>query len=140
MGWKIYFWFITLLLSAATGLLMTDSVGILLPDEGGPIFDESWNWLDWLSIPITWIGIVGFFGFTYKKIIGEQNFWKRWLIFVLIFDISNTVYDYYPEGFVTEDMWFDILAYSLFIPYYVALYLYGYKSDSLWNPQPTPPQ
>jgi hypothetical protein len=140
MGWKIYFWFITLLLGASTGLLIADSFGILPLDEEGPILDEPWGWLDWLSLLIAWIGIVGFFGFAYKKTIGEQNFWKRWFIFNLVFDISYEFYEKYPKGFIAEELWLDILAYSIPVPIYIALYLYGYKSDSLWNPERTPTQ
>lgn len=139
MGWKIYFWIGTLLLGASTGLLIADTLGILTLEDGDSLFEESWTWLDSLSILITWVGIVGFFGFVYKKTIGEQNFWKRWFVFTLIFDISYEVYTNYTEGFVAEEVWIYILACAFGIPFYIALYLYGYKSDSLWNPQPTPP-
>jgi hypothetical protein len=134
MGWKIYFWFITLLFGHLTGSLIADSLGILPLDEEGPILDEPWGWLDWLSLLIAWIGIVGLFGFSYKKAIGEQNFWKRWFIFILVFDISYAIYEHYPKGFVAEEVWLDILGYSIPVPIYIALYLYGYKSEELWNP------
>ena len=67
MGWKIYFWIGTLLLGASTGLLIADTLGILTLEDGDSLFEESWTWLDSLSILITWVGIVGFFGFVYKK-------------------------------------------------------------------------
>jgi hypothetical protein len=140
MGWKIYFWFITPLMVLVTAITLAGSLGFLLLDEWAPTFEEYWNWLDWLSLLITWVGIVGLFGFAYKKVLGEQNFWKRWFIFNLIFEISYAVFEYFPEEFVAEDVWSAVLGYSLFLPYYIALYLYGYKSDSLWNPQSTPPQ
>lgn len=137
MGWKIYFLILTLLMIAGTALIVADSLGVLLP-AGTPLLDDDWTWLDSLSILITWVGIVGLFGFAYKKVIGGQNFWKKWFIFTLVLDISYTVYDSYPEGFAIEDIWYDIIAYSLILPYYIALYLYGYKSEELWNPRPIP--
>ena len=140
MGWKVYFWFTTLLLGASTGVLIADSLEILPLENEDSLLDEPWTWLDSLNIVVSWIGIVGLFGFAYKKIIGEQDFWKRWFVFTLIFDISYEVYVESLEGFTTEVIWFYILVYSLSIPYYVALYLYGYKSDSLWNPQSKSPQ
>jgi len=140
MGWKIYFWFITLIMFAITGLLLADSLGILSSDGGEPIFDEIWTWVDSLSILIAWIGLVGLFGFAFEKIIGEQVFWQRWFIFDLIFYVAYTVYEYTPEVFTVEELWVDLAAYSIDVPYYIALYLYGYKSDTLWNPRPTPAQ
>jgi hypothetical protein len=138
MGWKFYFWILTILIVGGTGLSIAESLGILSPEEGVP--DEPLRWLDWLDMPITGISLVGLFGFAYKKIIGGQSFWKGWFIFILIYDTAYMVYQYYPEDFVGEEVWLDLLAQSFFIPLYIAFYLYGYKSDSLWNPQPTPPQ
>jgi hypothetical protein len=133
MGWKIYFWILAILLAASTALIAADSLGVLFPEEG-PLLDETWTWLDSLGILISWIGIVGLFGLAYQKVIWKQKFWKGWFVFVLIFDISYEVHEFSPEDFVAEDVWYYIIAYSFLLSYYVALYLYGYKSDSIWNP------
>ena len=138
MGWKIYFWIFTISTVAGTALLAADSMGILFPEQG-PVLDETWTWLDLLATLIVGISLVGLFGFAYKKVLGKQSFWKRWFIFVLVFDISYTFSGFYHEGFDADETWLSVIMFSLliafFIPYYVALYLYGYKSDSLWNPQ-----
>lgn len=144
MRWKIYFWILTLVIVAGTGLYMAESLGMMLPDEEGPIFEEPWTWLDWLDTLIMGASLVGLFGFAYKKTVGKQRFWKRWFIFILIFDIAYIINDYRNGIFDTEDMWRPEIVFPLVIicilPYYFALYLYGYKSDSLWNPQQNPQQ
>ena len=139
MGWKIYFGILTFLIVTGTGITIAEILGLLLPEEGDRFVEEPWALLDWLDIPLTCISLVGVFCFAYKKTIGKQIFWKRWFIFILVYDISYNIYDYYPADFITEEMWLDLLAWSLFIPYYLALYFYGYKSDELWNSESNPP-
>lgn len=142
MGWKIYFWMFTLIMVAATGLSMAESLGIILPDEGNERI--IWMWWEWLYLPVLGISITGLFGFAYKKIIGEKSFWKKFFILLVIIDTLYTVYEYNIGLFSTEEMWRPEIVFpsliAMFLPYYIALYLYGYKSDSLWNPQPNPPQ
>ncbi len=144
MGWKIFFWIFTLIIIAATGLSMAESLSIILPEEGDPRESEVWTWWDWVYLPILGISIAGLFGYAYKKTIGERPFWRRFFVFLIIVDIIDTFHEYNIGTFDPEVMWrpeitFSILI-ALAIPYYLALYLYGYKSEKLWNPQPTPPQ
>ena len=142
MGWKIYFWFITLIMIAGTGLSMAESLGIILPDEGNERM--VWMWWEWLYLPILGISITGIFGYAHKKQIGEKQFWKKFFIFLLIVDSLYTVYEDNIGLFNPEEMWRPAIVFPLliamFLPYYIALYLYGYKSDSLWDSQPTPEQ
>lgn len=144
MGWKIYFWVFTILIVISALYGITYSLGILFPDEIDPARAESWIWVDWVYLPVVGISIFGLFGYAYQKTFGKQSFWKRWFIFILIFDASSMVYEYSTGVFDIEGMWQPVITLSLliaiFLPYYVALYLYSYKSEELWNPQPTPPQ
>ena len=141
MAWKIYFWFITLILIAATDLSMAESLGIILPEEGDPVI---WMWWEWLYIPVLGISITGLFDYAYKKPIGEKQFWKSFFVFLAIIDTFYTVYEYNTGVFDTEEMWRAAIVFPLliaiFLHYYVALYLYGYKSEKLWNPQTSPSQ
>ena len=144
MGWKIYFWIYILLTVVGTVLIAAAFLGILFPQEAGSLFDEPWTWLDWLNMVLPVISIFGLFGLAYQKTIGKQSFWKWWFVFILIFDTSYTVHEYLTGVYDTEGMQFVTISYSLLvvflIPYYVALLLYGYKSEELWNPQPSPLQ
>ena len=79
-----------------------------------------------------------------KKTIGERSFWRRFFVVLIIADIIDAFHQYNIGTFDPEGMWrpeitFSILI-ALSIPYYIALYFYGYKSEELWNPQPNPPQ
>lgn len=143
MRWKFYFWVITPLMVAGTGLAIAESLGFLL-DEGDPFFDEPWTWLDWLDTFIISVSLIGLFGIAYQKTIGKQIFWKRWFVFVIIFDIAYIINDYRNGIYGTEDMWRPEIVFPLLIiivlPYYIGLYLYAFKSDAVWNPQPTPTQ
>ncbi len=142
MRWKFYFWVLTPLMVAGTAFAIAESLGFLLPDEGDPAFSNPWNWLDWLDTFIIGVSLVGLFGIAYQKTIGNQSFWKRWFIFILIFDTAYAVYEYNTGVFDTVGMWRPEITFPLliafFIPYYVALYLYGYKSEELWNPPTNP--
>ena len=145
MGWKIYFWILTLLIIAATGLSMAESLGIILLEEVDPAEREIWTWWDWIYyLPISGISLVGLFGYAYQKKIGENSFWKIFFVFLIIVDMIDTFHEYNIGTFDTEEMWrpeivFPLLI-AIFLPHYIALYLYSYKSKSLWNPQPTPSQ
>jgi hypothetical protein len=140
MGWKIYFWIFTLLLGVDYFFEIAFSLGILLPDEGETLFNESWTWLDWLDTLKIGISLIGIFGLAYQKIVGAQIFWKRWFFFILIFDISYSVYKYNTSIFGPEVMWqlsaTSSLAIAFCIPFYIALYVYGYKSKKLWKSSP----
>jgi hypothetical protein len=144
MGWKIYFWVFTLIVVLATGFSMAESLGIVLPVEGDPSEREIWTWWDWIYLPILGISITGLFGYAYQKAIGGKSFWENFFIFFIIFDTIDIFREYNAGLYDTEVMWQPIITLSLLIaiilPYYVALFLYGFKSDALWNPQPAPPQ
>jgi len=111
---------------------MAESLGIILPEEGDPVI---WMWWEWLYIPVLEISITGLFDYAYKKPIGEKQFWKSFFVFLAIIDTFYTVYEYNTGVFDTEEMWRPAIVFPLliamFLSYYVALYLYGYKSEKL---------
>jgi hypothetical protein len=120
MGWKIYFWVILALLVAAYAI--------------DPTY---FNFFDYLDIPVSFISVAGLFGYAYKKRIVHYDFWKIWLIVLIGWDI---VYNYFLAGWIKieeapmssvliDNMW----GLSIFIPEYIALYLYGFRSKRLWE-------
>ena len=120
------------------------SLGILLPEETEMGSDGFLIWKDWLYIPIFGISIAGIFGFAYKKPIGKQKFWKTWFVLILLLDTLSMTHDYFSGFWNMEEMWRPAITITLIIafilPYYLALYFYGHKSEELWKPLPTPPQ
>lgn len=143
MGWKIYFWLFTAAMIILTGLSIAESLDFYVLDEGDPLLDEPWNWLDWIDTLVLGISLVGLFGIAHQKTIGKQSFWRKWFVFLLIFDIAITVHEYDPSLFDTQEPLGLMITFSIFIalilPFYIALYLYGY-SDSLWNSKSTLPR
>ncbi|HQS60035.1 MAG: hypothetical protein B7Y56_15980 [Gallionellales bacterium 35-53-114] len=130
MGWKIYFWFLSILLSIGYAVLFGVTPMSALP-----------NIWDYLDLIFSSISLAGVFAYSYKKRLLSARFWKFWLVAFLLWDITyNLIISHYlglaqqlgPEHGVTtfNEMLF---AWLFFIPKYVALYLLGYKSTSLWN-------
>lgn len=84
----------------------------------------------------TWIfSLVGVFGFAFSRTILNRRLWQIWLPGVVIWDSAVLTEEYLHEP-MAVDSWF-ILAYVLVgvilvLPEYVALYLYGYRSNLLW--------
>lgn len=144
MGWKIYIWVFTLIMVLAIGLSMAESLGIILPEEGDPREIDVWTWWDWMSLPILGVSIAGLFGYAYQKAIGGKSFWENFFIFLIIFDTIDIFREYNAGLYDTEEMWQPVITLSLLtaiiLPHYIALYFYGFKSEKLWNSQPTPPQ
>ena len=120
MGWKIYFW----------------CLSILLLFTYGSIFSDSPSAVDFLDAPFSGIALSGLFAFAYGKRFVNRHFWRVWLIVIVCWDlIYNLVFTHYlgiahPEltGSVAETL----MGLVLLMPEYIALYLYGYRSDNLW--------
>lgn len=127
MAWKIYFFFYSILLVLS-----------YLAGWGG-----RWIVYDYLDIPMQIVLLSGLYGYTFKKRIGSVGFWRKWLPFIIIWDLAGLLIHYEPsqdnEGAVLMGITIYVL-YLIIIPAYLAIYFYGHKSEELWNPQPTPPQ
>ncbi len=125
MLWKIYFWFIVILISMS--FFDTFMLGM--------------SYVDFFDLAFTIISCIGFFGFIYKKTFFSKAFWKKWLFIIIIWDIIyNTLLQDYSELIsefsdlsTIEILVSMAIGIMIIIPYYVAIYLYGYKSFELWN-------
>jgi hypothetical protein len=97
--------------------------------------------LDLLDLGITLVGAVGLFGYAYSRCIGGPALWKAWFPVQLLWDLSYS-FLLVPSGVAGQiplpegetisavDSALGLLVAS---PLYAALYLYGYRSSTLWR-------
>lgn len=124
MGWKIYFCSLTLLLAALYVLSFT----YFLPNAS-----PSMKIAHYLDLPISVIALVGLYGYAFRKRIVHPNFWKVWLVVIVLWDMF---YNLVLSGWThleLPDMAVFFLAYGILLPEYFALYMYGFRSEELWQ-------
>lgn len=124
VGYKVYWWFLLLMI----GYFSYDLY----------ILNEA-KIYDYIDLPFTIFGLVGLFGYAYKKAIFNSIVWK-WSFFIIIFWetlYSIFLYDHQTVNDLSIGLktGATIFIYAFLLPYYIALYLYGYKSDRIWNNQ-----
>jgi len=126
IGYKVYFW----LLVPTFGFLYINSTFLNKP-----------NVYDYIDLPFSLFGLAGLFGYVYKKTLFNAMIWKIFLIFIIAWDTLYAFFLYEPQSTNTLSLGVKIgaasILFCLLLPYYVALYLYGYRSDSIWNKQIT---
>ena len=129
MGWKIYLWALVILILLGYPQMLCS----------GPTV---WEIVDMLVTPLA---IVGLYGYAYKKQIIHQSLWKVWVFVVILWDVAYNVVlsgllGVTLYGHLFEEMSLPCIAlnWTVIAPTYVALYLYGYRSDSLWAPNRVP--
>jgi hypothetical protein len=118
MGWKVYFWLLTLSLAALYGFTFYSTTV--------PVFC-------YFDVPISVVGLVGLFGFAHHKRIAHAMYWRMWFFGLLLWD---TLFNLVLSGWVRMepvDMLGSIIIYGLLVPEYVALYLYGFRSKPIWQ-------
>ena len=122
LGYKLYFW-ISLILF---GVLSIDIY-----------FLREAQINDYINLPLSLIGFVGLFGYVYKRAILNVTIWK--IIFFTII-VGEIFYIFFlQEAQPTTDINVGVkvviivFLFCLSLPYYVALYLYGFKSNNIWN-------
>jgi hypothetical protein len=88
-----------------------------------------------LDFAVTGVGVVGLFGFAYRRPILERWFWKPWSVLNPAWDIAMGLWVYPRQE--REPVPGAMLAYFLFmlliVPQYVALVRYGYFSPEVWR-------
>lgn len=80
------------------------------------------------------IGIVGIYGFVYKKKFLNQKFWQ----IVFIIDIAIIAWDYAiklinAESFQPMAIGWGYLIFTLLVPFYYALGMYAFKLSAIWS-------
>jgi hypothetical protein len=119
--WKIYFWFLLVV------------VGFLF----GGFLVQGLDMIRLLDFPISLASLAGLYGFAYQKSIGASLFWKAWLPVVILWDLTTNFLWNGIFGFHGLD-WVEAVAviavfYGFFTAEYVALFLYGYRSEEIWR-------
>ena len=92
------------------------------------------NMWDWLDIPISIGALIGLYGFSYQRRIGQGKFWQNWFYGIILWDILFIFY-LSESPFELESETEGLIFLALAIPWYIALYLYGFRSDNLWKSQ-----
>lgn len=129
--WKIYYWLL---------------VGLYALSIFGYIFARSLPALQY--IPQDHIGeafsalaiigaLTGVYGYSYRKIILNNNIWKVILLFVIAVDIYSFskvfAVDVELPSFTSGAIASMALVQLIMLPQYIALFLYGWKSYDIWE-------
>ena len=126
--WKAYLFFCLILTGA-----------IILASFAFPKEMEPWGSFDYIQAVLWLVGIVGLYGFAYGRGFGRVVYWKIIFLIILAVDVI------YPMLFLIDE-WPAVIeessgefGYFLFtgwvfvVPFYIALYLYGWRSEALWE-------
>ncbi len=85
----------------------------------------------------TWMfSLLGMFGFAYDKVVLRDIVWRCWLPAVILWDAWIIGLDLFSEvnGIdVTFGIIASLLIFVISMPEYVALYLYGFRSNQIWT-------
>ena len=117
--WKIYF-FITAL----------QTIGVPI----GTILMSDITIVDLVNCAFVIAGVVGLFGFVYRRPILMQEFWKGFAPLFVLWDIAFIVL-WLPsqESYAhSESYELQILLFVFLLPQYIGLFRYGYNDAELW--------
>jgi hypothetical protein len=120
--WKLYFWLMV-------GLL----IGVVFLNLD---YQESMTAVDFIYYATWLFSLVGVFGLAYSKVFLHKRVWQVWLPMVIAWDIGLEIYDYIQDPTELDPLavaFIGVFFVILIVPEYVALYLYGYRSDLLWS-------
>jgi hypothetical protein len=110
LGWKIYAFFIsTTLILSYVYVVANDFQAFVVSD-----------------IAASATGLVGLFGYAYRRKILQAQLWTVWSIFLPVWDLtSNFVYEVSLAS--------TVIATAVHVPEYVALWRYGRESSEIWG-------
>ena len=119
--WKLYFWLLVFALLALNGAAVK----------------RGFSMRDAIDVPISLTGLAGVFGFAYQKSIFVSIFWRVFLPVIFVWDIFANFLGNGVSG-LRDFTWLEIVFviavyYVLFSAEYVALYLYAFRSEKIWN-------
>lgn len=126
MFWRIY--------SVALALVLLPTYSIIMKASPG-IFD-------YLDMIISVGALMGFVGYAYEFRIISMKLWQVYFFLVIAWDLfyniiismalNLAVHLPYEE----KTSWVGVLvSFAIIIPEYIALFLYGFKSEMLWEGQ-----
>ena len=92
--------------------------------------------VDYIDISFALFALIGVFGFAFKIVVLNQNVWKVYLPFIILWDIGYSALR--DEWIWGEELMYEIIALGLMalilIPQYVAIFRYGFRSKQIWEP------
>jgi len=119
--WKLYAWCMAVLFACAIADTLMHSPSTV------SCFDVAFSIATLIAV----------FGFAYKKAILESTVWRFWLYWIVAWDL---MYATFFEDWSFLNAWNTpkvIIAIAVAVifaaPTYVALYLYAFRSESLWK-------
>lgn len=121
--WRLYFAIIALSLIALISFYAFFEI-----EEPGVV--------DIVDIIFMFITLLGLYGFIYKHKILIKELWRLWLPFIVLWDIYLSAHGYIEEPIdisPSNIIWAAFAYVLLFVPGYVGLYIYGYRSAALWS-------
>jgi hypothetical protein len=124
MFWKIY--------SVVLAAILLPSYVMVMGASFAP-----WDFMDMV---VAVGALMGFFGYAYKFRIISMNLWKFYFFLIISWDLFyNIIISMILDLAVNlpgapKATWLDVLfSFAIIAPEYVALYHYGFKSESLWE-------
>ncbi len=125
-GWVLYLLIVSIAYIFSLLTTFLDSLPILL---------------DYIDIPFSIIGLLGLFGYIFKIKIFNATVWKIALFAIISWHCFSYIYYPRPEIQNNANVYMTIgaviIIVALLLPAYTALYLYGYKSFTIWNKNST---
>ncbi len=124
IGWKLYF------------LLLATGIPLSLLGDG-----LAWmQGLDLIDVGVTATGLAGLFGYAFRRRLASLAFWRRWLpvqigwdmLLVLVFEPLGLAQQT-PGSEISSGFEWTIAA-ALVLPFYLALFRYGFRSPEIWSP------
>ena len=129
--WKIYFFLMIVIMAIEFAMRLYFSHVLLFSIRNQ------------VELLITLISFVGIYGFIYKKKIISNIFWIVFFVLVVSYSIwdiyldvqlNNKLNSIYPTepGILWSTIDF-FLNYILGLPFYIGLFIYGFRSKEIWE-------
>ena len=122
-------------------------LGVFLCASVISILGESPTVFDVLNVPMAITALVGVFGFVFRMRIFRLGFWQVFMPALLAWETTyNLVLAWQMDlalRLLGEDLWAYLVVRLAFLaPMYLVLFLYAYRSQSIWTDQagPRPPR
>lgn len=119
MFWKIYFWVMMVFILLAVLIAGADAHWRL-------------HIVDWLNLLFMIVGLIGVFGYAYKRRIATKNFWifvtLISLVYQLVYSFAlDQAYGALPATGTADEL----TTFAPLVPMFIALYLYISRSKLL---------
>jgi len=117
-GWKLY----------ALAVLVLQPVGLI---TGLSKIDT----MTAIAFGMTAIGVLGLLGFAFRRRLLTRGIWMAWSILLPLWDTMMGIWVYPRQAAQPQPGWTTayFMAMALFLPEYLALIWYAYRSPEIWG-------